>query len=248
MTADAAATRLSHSSILRIKLDLTVPGLRAATAELWDARGLASRYAAYLRLMHGVIRASVPLMRLAAGRCAALGPEDAVAPPLRDYLTEHLEEELGHDAWLLADLAALGHDPAEALSAPPPPVVARLVGAQYFWIEHFHPVALLGYLAVMEGNRPAPWLPDRIAAVANVPDDALRTLREHAELDTGHTAAVHGLLDALTLTGAQSDAVALSALHTAEALTALFGHLVRGPLRGPAQRTAASPESQGDRP
>jgi hypothetical protein len=248
MRAEATRTRPSNSSTLRIKLDLATPALNAATDQLWHAPGLAHRYPAYLRLMHGVIRASVPMMEHAARRCAALEPADSLAAPLLGYLAEHIEEERGHDAWLLADLAALGHDPADTLSPPPPPVVARLVGAQYFWIEHFHPVALLGYLVVMEGNSPAPWLPDWIAAAANVPDDALRTVREHAEIDTGHTDDVRALLDALTLTGSQAEAVALSALHTAEALTALFDHLVRGPHGGRAPHTPASSKSRGDRP
>lgn len=209
------------AAALRTKLALTEPALHAATAQLWHAPGLAERYPAYLRLMHGVLRASVPIMERAADRCSG----DRALPALRGYLAKHIEQERDHDTWLLADLAALGRDPGEVLREPPPPVVARLVGAQYFWVEHFHPVALLGYLAVMEGNCPAQWLPDRIAATAAVPDSALRTVREHAALDTGHTAEIYDLLDALPLTAAQSAAVAVSALHTAEALIALFAHL-----------------------
>jgi len=36
------------------------------------------------------------------------------------------------------------------------------VGAQYYWIHHFHPVALLGYIAVLEGRPPSPTLVEEL--------------------------------------------------------------------------------------
>ena len=39
---------------------------------------------------------------------------------------------------------------------PPSPTVAALVGAQYYWIEHVHPVGLLGYVLLLEGWPPTP--------------------------------------------------------------------------------------------
>lgn len=220
-------TCLSHADILRTKFAQAAPALRAASAELWLAPGLGRRYPAYLRAMHGVVRTSVPLMELAARRCAELGPGDPVCAPLRRYLETHVAEEHGHDDWLSADLAVLGGDPAAALAEPPSPAVARLVGAQYYWIEHHHPVALLGYIAVLEGNAPTAALADWITSAGGLPDAAVRTVREHADLDAGHTEAVFELFDALPLTAAQLNAVAISGLHTAHALTALYAHLLR---------------------
>jgi hypothetical protein len=226
----------SPTTALRVTLASAAPALRAASARLWQRPGLAERYPRYLRVMHGVIRASVPLMDLAARRCAALGPADPVAGPLRAYLRQHIVEEAGHDDWLLADLAALGADPRQASAGHPPAVVARLVGAQYYWVEHFHPVAVLGYIAVLESNAPSVRLADWLMSAAGVPADAVRTVREHAELDTGHSDAVHDLIDELPLTPAQISAVTVSGLHTAEALMALFAHIGnttrrRGPVR-----------------
>lgn len=200
------------------------PALRAASTALWSAPSPA-RYVAYLRAMHGVVRASVPLMELAARRCTEL--DDPVCAPLRRYLLAHIEEERGHDDWLLADLAALGDDPAGLLAAVPGPEVARLVGAQYYWAEHHHPVALLGYIAVLEGNAPTAALAGWLGAHAGIPAAALRTVESHAVLDTAHTADLHELLRILPLTTAQTRAVAVSALHTATALLALFACLRR---------------------
>ncbi|WP_354642999.1 iron-containing redox enzyme family protein [Kitasatospora camelliae] len=230
--AASASTASTASVALRAKLALARPAVTAATDALWRPAGLGPRYLRYLAAMHQLIRASVPLMERAAVRCAELGPADPVAGPLGRYLREHAEEERGHDDWLLADLAAAGADPAELLAAVPPPAVAELAGAQYYWIEHHHPVALLGYVAALEGNAPAPWLADRLAAGTGLPPAAFRTVREHAELDGGHLAALDALLDALPLTAAAEAAIGLSALHTAHGITRLFLGLAADPAPG----------------
>ncbi|MFI1414512.1 iron-containing redox enzyme family protein [Streptomyces sp. NPDC020707] len=226
-------TAVSTSAGLRARLALTEPMVRAATDALWRPTGLAPRYATYLAVMHGVIRASVPLMERAATLCAALRPHDPVAAPLERYLRVHAEEERGHDDWLLTDLAALGDtalgDTAAAVAGEqPPPATARFVGAQYYWIEHHHPVALLGYIAVLESNAPARRLADHIVS-SGVPEASLRTVRAHAELDDGHTADLFELLDVLPLTPVLRRAVTTSALHTVDGLVGLFGRIAGEP-------------------
>jgi hypothetical protein len=226
--AQAAPAGLGSAEALRVKLGQAAPAVQAATARLWQQAGLRPRYAEYLRVMHGVIRASVPLMERAAQLCVARGPADPAAGPVREYLEAHIREERGHDDWLLADLAALGAEPAETLAAQPPPAVARLVGPQYYWIEHYHPVALLGYIAVMEANAPAPWLAGWIQAAAGVPQAAVRTVREHAALDPGHAGQVLALVDSCPLTQAQERAIAVSGLATVHALVDLLDGLAGG--------------------
>ncbi|MFC1440100.1 iron-containing redox enzyme family protein [Streptacidiphilus sp. N1-10] len=228
-SAPTASPAPPASVALRIKLDLAGPAMRAATTALWRPSGLRSRYVEYLYAMHALIRSSVPLLERAALRCAELPPGDGLALPLRRYFEQHAAEERGHDDWLLADLTAAGADPAAALSRLPDPVVAELAGAQYYWVEHHHPVTLLGYVLVLEGNAPAPWLADRLADRTGLPGQAFRTLRDHAELDTGHTAALDALLDALPLTPAQEAAVAVSALRTADGVARLFHQLAAHP-------------------
>jgi hypothetical protein len=227
---------MTASTALRTKLAQAFPTLRKAAGGLWSGSGLERRYPEYLRTMHGVIRASVPLMELAARRCAAHRADAPIAGPLHDYLEKHIVEERGHDDWLLADLASLGCDPVRVLATPPVPAVARLVGPQYYWIEHHHPVALLGYIAVLEGNAPATGLVDRIMADLRLPASAVRTVREHAALDGQHTDEVYALIDGLPLTPAQAYAVAVSGLSTVDALVGLFAHIV----------AAAPPDLNGD--
>ncbi|MEU8677875.1 iron-containing redox enzyme family protein [Streptomyces sp. NPDC048560] len=211
------------SLALRTKLTPTTPVLRAATTALWRPDGLRRRYVRYLAAMYPLLKASVPLLERAAERCAEL--DDPPSRRLAAYYTRHAEEERDHDAWLLDDLAALGAAPA----AVPPPVVVELAGAQYYRIEHEHPVTLLGYIAVLEGNAPGPRLADRLTEITGLPDAAFRTLREHAELDGGHLDDLHQVLDELALTPARQTAVSVSALHTAGLLTRLFLSLATDP-------------------
>jgi hypothetical protein len=262
VTGGGAGT--GHGTALRMTLQLAAPAVRRAAVHLWRPQGLRRRYLAYLLAMHEVIRASVPLMELAAAGCdrpaagdpvrgdpargdpvrgdpvggdplggaavggAAVGGDpvrgDPVRAPLRAYLAEHIPEERDHDDWLLADLVAAG-GAADRPGRPPGPLAARLVGPQYYWIAHWHPVCLLGYIGALEGNPPSPLLADHLAAATGLCGAAFRTLRHHAQVDAGHSQAVFDLLDRLPLTAPQQRAVRVSGLHTMSALTDLFDQL-----------------------
>ena len=107
--------------------------------------------------MHWIVRASVPLMETARKRALAEMPSrDPVAATVATYFEKHIDEEEGHDEWLLEDLEALGAIAQTCSDRPPSPTVAGVIGAQYYWILHFHPVALLGYSMLLEGYAPAP--------------------------------------------------------------------------------------------
>jgi hypothetical protein len=208
---------------VRTLLDVVGPVLHVTAAAIWRPDGLRKRYLKYLSAMHGVIRASVPLMELAASRCA-----DAGRKRLREYFDEHIEEEQHHDEWLREDLRLLGSD----LDSAPSPTVARLVGAQYYWVSHHDPVCLLGYIAVLEGNSPAPTLAGELAARTGFSSDAFRTLHHHAVVDTEHSRAVYDLLDELPATAGQRQAVRVSALQTVAGLADLFHEIAREPAAG----------------
>jgi hypothetical protein len=217
-------------AILRTKLGLLLPALQSAADRVWDTPPVRERYIGYLSVMHAVIRASVPLMQAAARQCAMAGG-DPVALPLREYLHGHIADERGHDDWIVADLAASGEDPGRCIARIPPAEVASLVGAQYYWLEHYHPVTLLGYIAVLEGNPPKPELVDHLMGVTGLPASAFRTLRAHAELDPGHAAAVFALLDELALTADQRRAIDRSALHSLLQATRIMACLAAAPWR-----------------
>jgi hypothetical protein len=113
-------------------------------------------YRALVELTYSEARATVPLMEAAQSRAVELAREgDAVAQALLPWLREHIVEETDHDRWLLVDYARIGGDPATMADWPGCPTVAAMVGSVYYWALHAHPVAILGYCAVLEGTPPS---------------------------------------------------------------------------------------------
>ncbi|MEQ8967254.1 MAG: iron-containing redox enzyme family protein [Azospirillaceae bacterium] len=197
--------------------------LGQATEVMLRAPRPAEAWRDHMIMLYQVMRASVPMMEEAA--CRAEAGVEAIDPPLARYLRCHAAEERGHDAWALEDLAAAGVDPTEARMSLAMPAVAALVGAQHYWVRHAHPVAVLGYMAVLEGA--APTLPGiaRLQAATGLPDACFRTLRAHATVDPGHVDALYALMDTLPLHAWHERLILASAWHTAARMADCVGVL-----------------------
>jgi hypothetical protein len=196
------------------KLGLVVPAMQRDLGAMWALPDVRSTYLEWLRVMHGVIRATVPLMLAATEECLRRA-DDPVAEGFAGYLARHIREEYGHDTWVVEDYAAAGGDGTELPGMVVGGAVAALVGSQYYWIRHVHPVALLGHIAVLEGNPPAPSLATDLAARTGLAADAFRSLERHAVLDQRHRADIHRLIDTLPLRPWHETLIGMSALHTA---------------------------------
>jgi hypothetical protein len=220
--------RLTESRRLRTMLELVLPAIFSASERLCRHERVRELYPRYLVLSHGIIRGSVPLMVAARDRARAL-PGDPVAAMVADYTERHIDEELGHDDWLLEDLASLGVDPGAVRSRAPSPTVAALVGAQYYWIHHVHPVGLLGYVLLLEGWPPTPETVDELRRRTGYGAAAFRTLLAHADLDPSHGEELDAVLDALPLRAEQRELLGVSALSSAAGLAAAFEELLAAP-------------------
>jgi hypothetical protein len=203
---------------LRRKLESVLPELLGASWQLARHPRAAEVYPEYLVMCHGVVRATIPLMETTLARADELAAGDPAAATLAVYLRHHITEETGEDEWLLQDLEAVGRDRATVLAAPPSPVVAGLVGAQYYWVLHFDPVAFLGYLAALEGYPPSDALIEELRARTGYEEGAFRTILAHAERDPGHRDELFELLDRLRVSPEQSALLGLSALWSARML------------------------------
>ena len=169
----------------------------------------------YLLMQYAIIRATVPLTEAALARSRTLQDVEPLAVPLGAYLEEHVVEELHHDDVLLGDLEAVGVDRSTVLERIPSPTVAALVGSQYYWILHCHPVAFLGYVALMEGYPPTPELIETLREATGFPQEAFRTYVQHAELDPGHRDRLDRTIDSLPLEPWHESAIGVSAISTA---------------------------------
>ena len=214
---------LGHGQSLRLKIDLTAPLLEASTAPFWDHADLADLFPVFLQTLYGSARATVPLMKTA---CDVLRQRegDPLAARLQVYYERHIVEETAHDEWLLDDLGSIGI-PRERVGAAPP-AIAQLVGAQYYWIAHAHPVCLLGFFAVLEGYPPTAEHLDDVQRRTGLPSTAFRMLRHHASEDPAHADEVFRLVDELPLEAWHVDLVTMSALGTVSALHEVFSGLL----------------------
>jgi Iron-containing redox enzyme len=227
----------SVSEMLRWKLDLVAPVLFSSSERVWSSSQIVDLYPIYLRTMHGIVRSATPLLLAASERARELAPCDEVAAGLTEYLARHAEEERGHDVWLLEDLEALGGDPAAAADAIPSARVATFVGAQYYWLRHKHPVALLGHMAVVEGYSPAPGFADRLQRLTGYPPAAFRAVRRHERLDIHHKRELYEIIDALPLQLEHEALIGISAIHTISAAIGVLDEIhSRAPTLSPVPR------------
>ncbi len=192
----------------------------------WQDARVDRLVAPFLVLMHQIVRASVPLMQAASLRARQLGPDDGLCKQLHEYLEVHIEEEAHHDTWLMEDLVSAGLSEARVLEKIPSTSVAAMSGAQYYWIYHYHPAALLGYIRLLEGNPPSPGHIDRLQRLSGLPASAFRTYRLHGELDPNHLQQFDEMLDALPLSPEHNRLVGTSAIFTAHMLANCLGELL----------------------
>ncbi|MFI6318902.1 iron-containing redox enzyme family protein [Nonomuraea sp. NPDC050556] len=203
---------------LQAKVGLAMPLLLTRTAAMWS-EPTPALYRAWLAALHGMVCATVPLVLDATTAC--LARDDCLSRELAAYLAHHVHDEYGHDQDVLDDYARAGGDVDELLLGTQLPEVAAVVGCQYYWIRHAHPVALLGHIAVLEGHPPPAGLAPHLARRTGLPYDAFRTLTRHATLDRAHREELWRAIDALPLTPAAEELIGLSALTTIQGLAHL---------------------------
>lgn len=216
-TIDEATGR---SRRLRAAIALARHRLTERIHDVWFHPRLAELYPEFLFATYGVTTASAPAMRMAAARCAEF-PGDPLAETLQPYYLTHAEEEEHHGEWLVSDLTSLGISRDRVLHRLPYPSVAALVGSQYYWIQHVHPAAYLGYLAVLEQPAEADFLRE-VHERTGIPLASMSCHLRHAELDPTHVAEFDAALDDFPLTDEHDQLVTVSAITTIGHLEKVF--------------------------
>lgn len=207
-----------NSASIRSRIELTCVDMQRAFDELWQHSDLRRMFPSFLILLNQIMRASVPLMEAALAQSQRLAGSDPVAGSLVEYYEKHIDEERDHDVWTLNDLESIGLRSADILRLTPLPAVAQFVGSQYYWVQHHHPVALLGYIAVLEGSPPSVEHIERLKRVTGYPDDLLRTYAFHGRVDPHHTDDLNRALDAMPLTDWHRGLIGMSAAHSGAGL------------------------------
>jgi hypothetical protein len=214
--AEGGGSLLTASGRLRIIVDLVAPVFVEPGSILLRHPRAREIVPHFLAAGYQVSRTAVPLMETALGRARALVPDDAVASGLASYLERHIPEEMhgeepGEGA--LNDLVALGVDAEDLRTRLPASKIAALVGAQYYWILHHHPVAVLGFLQ-LERFPPLRATVERLIEVTGLPREGFDQVLLHAELDIEHAEELDRVVDDLPLEPCHEQLIEVSALQT----------------------------------
>ena len=167
----------------------SVPAIRDCLA----GRATRTRYAAFLREAFHHVKHTVPLLRA----CGARLPE--ARGELRAAVAHYIDEEQGHEQWILEDLAACGEDAAAARASRPSAATQAMVDYAYDYVRHRNPVGLFGMVHVLEGtsNALATRAAQAIQRSLGLPPAALTYLASHGELDRSHVKFFESLVNRL---------------------------------------------------
>lgn len=210
---------------LQAKLELAWPMLQLQAQRLWGSSYVRQVYPEYLKTMHGVVRSAVHLMEKAIEACQRLPDSDPLKAPLIHYFSKHMEEERGHDIWILEDYEATGGNRADVLQQMPSALMASFVGAQYYWMFHYHPITLVGHIAALEGYHPPLGFAQRLSELTQYPMEAFRAIARHEKLDITHRRELYAFIDDLPLSKTDEKAMGLSGLHTMKSAAEVLSDL-----------------------
>ena len=193
---------------------LAAPVLQLAV----DGKLSLETYIAFLTQAYHHVKHTVPLLMA----CGARLPERLEW--LRSAIAEYIEEELGHQEWILNDLAACGADPEAVRHGQPALATELMVAYVYDRIARHNPVSFFGMVNVLEGTSIA--LATRAASAIRgslgLPPTAFSYLNSHGSLDLEHMRFFEDLMNRLD---ADEDREAV--VHTARVVYRLYGEMFR---------------------
>lgn len=161
-----------------------------------------AEYRAFLHDIYHVVWHFCPVMAAAVARM------DDRFRHVRYELYERIEEEKGHESWVLEDIEAVGGDVRGAREGAPSVPVQAMIGYNYYAAERVHACSALGMLYVLEvvasvyGGRVA----DAIARSTgrDAAAGGFRFLSSHATMDVDHMAKLNRLLRTIEDPAAQA--------------------------------------------
>jgi pyrroloquinoline quinone (PQQ) biosynthesis protein C len=176
-------------------------------------------YVAFLTQAYHHVRHTVPLLMAVGARV----PERHAW--LRDAVLHYLEEETGHDEWILNDIERAGGDRTAAAASEPSIATEAMVAYAYDTVMRRNPLGFFGMVHVLEGTSVALALnaAGRIQQALQLPSNAFTYLKSHGELDKEHINDLAGILERFT---DEDDRQAV--IRCARGIYWLYGQMFRG--------------------
>jgi pyrroloquinoline quinone (PQQ) biosynthesis protein C len=176
------------------------------------------QYLAFLGQAYHHVRHTVPLLMACGSRL------DSHHEWLKKAITEYIDEEYGHEQWILNDIKAAGGDPVAVANATPHITTQAMVAYAYHQVDRKNPVGFFGMVHVLEGTSTAlaTMAAEKIKTNLALPDSAFSYLTSHGSLDLEHVKFFEMLMNQLTR---PEDKQAV--IDTANAMYHLYGELFR---------------------
>jgi pyrroloquinoline quinone (PQQ) biosynthesis protein C len=203
---------------------LTIPFLQDGVA----GRLTLASYIAFLTQAYHHVKHTVPLLMACGGRL----PERLEW--LRTAVAEYIEEETGHQEWILNDITACGGDAEQVRHGQPSLPTELMVAYAYDTVARRNPVGFFGMVLVLEGTSVnlATRAAEALQSSLGLPNKAFSYLLSHGSLDIGHVDFYQKLMNRLDDGDDQA-----SVIHAARVFYRLYGDIFRSlPLGRPEQQ------------
>jgi pyrroloquinoline quinone (PQQ) biosynthesis protein C len=124
---------------------------------------------------------------------------------LRTAIGEYIEEEMGHQEWVLNDIQVCGVDKEAVRASATPDTAASqatelMVSYAYDMINRVNPVGFFGMVLVLEGTSitVATQAAEKLMVSLNLKKDAFSYLLSHGSLDISHMSFYESLMNQVT--------------------------------------------------
>ncbi|MBX5461199.1 MAG: iron-containing redox enzyme family protein [Steroidobacteraceae bacterium] len=150
-------------------------------------------YLAFLAEAYHHVRHTVPLLMAVGSRLTTRQRW------LQEHVVRYLEEEVGHDEWILSDIRAAGGDPNQVREGTPGIATDAMVAYAYDTVMRREPTGFFGMVFVLEGTSVALALSAASALQESLklPDNACTYLRSHGTLDQQHVGDLEAIINRL---------------------------------------------------
>jgi pyrroloquinoline quinone (PQQ) biosynthesis protein C len=151
-------------------------------------------YIAYLTQAYHHVKFTVPLLMAVGARL----PESREW--LRVAVAEYIEEEIGHQEWILNDIAVCGGDKETVRRSQPAMQTELMIAYAWDMVMRRDPIGFFGMVHVLEGTSVnlADHAADQIKATLNLPERAFSYLRSHGSIDQSHIQHLESLMNRFT--------------------------------------------------
>ena len=175
-------------------------------------------YIAYLEQAYHHVKHTTPLLM----HCGSKLPHNKEF--LRNAIAEYIEEELGHQEWILKDIKNCGGDDDKVRHSKPNIATEIMVSYAYDFINRVNPVGFFGMVFVLEGTsiNLATKGGQAIASKLQLNQNCFSYLFSHGSLDLKHMDFFEKLMAQITDPQDQDDII-----HMAKVMFYLFGNVFK---------------------